>query len=103
MKQRVDQSPIEIARRGMDDQARWLVDHKQMLVLEHDGQRNVLRLVVRRRGFRNRDPELLVAFDLDCRVTDSRTFGLDRAAANQSLETLARKRRDSRGERTVEP
>ena len=44
VEQRVDQRPVAIAGGGMDDQAGGLVDDQQMLVLEDDRQRDVLRL-----------------------------------------------------------
>ena len=47
VEQGVDQGAVEIARRGMDDHARRLVDDEQMLVLEDDLERDVLRLVMR--------------------------------------------------------
>ena len=53
VQQRVDERPVEIARRGMDDEPGGLVDDEEMLVLEHDRERNVLRLVVRGRWLRN--------------------------------------------------
>ena len=54
----------------MDDEAGRLVDDQQMLVLEHDRQRDVLRLVVGGRGFRDRDAQRFVAPDLERRVAD---------------------------------
>jgi hypothetical protein len=50
MEQRIDQGAVEIARCRMDDQPGGLVDHDQMLVLEDDVERDILRLVVRRVG-----------------------------------------------------
>ena len=55
VKQRIDQRPVEIAGGRVDDEAGRLVDDQQMLVLEDDRQRDVLRLIVRRFGLRNRD------------------------------------------------
>ena len=44
MQQRVDQRPVEVARRRMDHQPGGLVDHDQVLVLEHDGEGYILCL-----------------------------------------------------------
>ena len=102
VEQRVDQRSVEIAGRRMNDQARRLVDDQQMLVLEDDLQRNVLRFVVRRRrlGDRNaqalRRPRTLVA--------GSRTglpAGFHGAASDQGLQPFAREGRDGGGERAV--
>ena len=43
MQQRVDQRAIGVARGGMDDKAGGFVDHDEMLVLEQDIERDVLR------------------------------------------------------------
>ena len=102
MEQRVDQRPVEIAGGRMDDQARRLVDDQQMLVLEHDRQRDVLRLVVRGRRLGNRDAQRFLAADLGRRVADRLAAGFDRAAADQRLQPLARQGRDGGGERAVE-
>ena len=64
VEQRVDQRAVEIARRRVDDQPGGLVDDQQMLVLEDDRQRDVLRLryapawarALRREGSRRRGP-----------------------------------------------
>ena len=102
MKQRIDQRPVEIACGRVHHEACGLVDDQQMLVFEHDRQRDVLRLVVRRRGFRNRKAQCLLAAHLRCRVADRLAFGFDGAAADQALQPLARQGRDGGGERTVE-
>ena len=93
VEQGVDQRPVEISCGRMDDQTRRLVDHQQMLVLEHDLQRNFLRLVVSRRRLRNCDAKLFVAADLGCRVAERLARGFDGAAADQRLQSLARDRR----------
>ena len=74
MQQRVDQSAVRIARRRMDDQPGGLVDDQQMLILEDNPQRDVLRFVVRGRGLRNGEQERLAAADLEGRVADRRRF-----------------------------
>ena len=103
VQQRVDQRPVEIARGRMDDQPGGLVDDQQMLVLEHDGQRDVLRFVVRRLRLGHRDAQAFVAADLGRRVAHRLAVRLDRAAADQRLQPLARQGRHGIGERTVEP
>ena len=55
VEQGVDQGAVEIARRRVDDHPGRLVDDQQMLVLEDDLERDVLRLVMRRRRRRDRD------------------------------------------------
>ena len=55
VEQGVDQRAVEIARRRMDDHPGRLVDDQQMLVLEHDFQRDILRLVMRGPRLRNGD------------------------------------------------
>src|SRR3546814_8132227 len=59
VEQRVDQRAVEITRGGMDDQPRGLVDHDQMLVLEHHVERDRLRLVMRGRRLGHVDRETL--------------------------------------------
>src|SRR6476661_6079637 len=73
-----------------------------MIVLEQDGQRNVLRLVVSRGRHRYRDLQLFVAFDLACGVADGSSSRFYRAASNQCFEALARKCWNGRSERAVE-
>ena len=48
--QAVDQRAAGVTCRWMDDHARRLVDHQQMLVLPGDPERSRLRLETRRRG-----------------------------------------------------
>src|SRR5207249_7635939 len=81
---------------------RRLVDDQQMLVLEHDLERDVLRLIVRWNGIGNCDMELLAAAHLGCRVADRLARCLDGAASDQRFQALARHCRNGIGERTVE-
>ena len=55
VEQGVDQSAVEIAGGGMDDHPGRLVDDEQMLVLEDDLERDILRLVMRGPRLRNGD------------------------------------------------
>ena len=104
VEQRVDQRPVEIAGGRMDDQAGGLVDDQQMLVLEHDRQRDVLRLVVRRLRLGNGDAKALRRRGPWSPGRGPRLpLGLDRAAADQRLQPFARQGRDGVGERAVEP
>src|SRR3546814_1941453 len=50
VEQRVDHRAVEIARGGMDDHPRGLVDDDQMLVLERDDKVHVLRDIMRGGG-----------------------------------------------------
>ena len=48
MQQRVDQRAVGVACSRVDDESGLLVDHDEMLILEHDFQRDVLRCVLGR-------------------------------------------------------
>ena len=103
VEQRVDQGPVAIARGRMDDQSGRLVDDQQMLVLEDDRQRDVLRLVVRRRRLRHGEEKRSSPRTL---VAGSRTalaVALRARRCGQRLQPLARQGRDGVGKRTVEP
>src|SRR5690349_13720761 len=102
VEQGIDQSAIRVARCRVDHQSRRLVDDQQMLVLEGDGQRNVLRLVVCGRWLGNGKAEALVAADLRSWVSQRLPGDFDGAASNQRLEPLARQGRNRCGKRTVE-
>ena len=88
VKQRINQRPVEIARGRVDDQSGGLVDDQQMLVFEHDRQRDVLRLVVRGLWAPERRGEIFVAADLGRRVANRLAFGLDGAAADQNSSAV---------------
>src|SRR6476659_9486987 len=81
VEQGVDQRTIEIASRWMDDKAGRLVDDEQMVVLEQDRQRDVLRLVVGGRRFRHRDTKRFIAFDLQSRVPKGSALSFHGAAS----------------------
>jgi hypothetical protein len=68
MQQGVDQGPVTIARRRMDDQACGLVDDQQMLLV-NNRQVDIL-LLMRRNRVRHRQGEPFVALDF---VAGSRT------------------------------
>ncbi len=102
VEQGIDQGPVAVARRRMDDQARGLVDDQQMLVLEDDPQGDVLRLVVRGLGLGHREEEELVPADFLRGIADRPALRFDGAAADQGLQPFARQRRQGRGQRAVE-
>ena len=104
VEQGIDQSAVEIARRGMDDHARRLVDDQQMIVLEDDLERDVLRLVMRRLrlGDGDLDRSPASAFTAGSR-TGAPCGPRTAAAADQRLQPLARQGRHGGGQRPVEP
>ena len=103
MEQGIDQGSVEIAGRRVDDEARGLVYDQQMIVLEDNLQRNILRFIMRRLGLRDGDPKAFVAFDLYRRIAKRRAFRFHGAAADQVLQPLARHGRDGIGERAIQP
>lgn len=93
VEQCVDQCPVKIARSGMDDQARRLVDNKQMLVLMDNIERNFLRRGMVRDWFRHLETETLIALHLD-RWIPHRTCGAPQGAlTDQLLDPFAGQRR----------
>ena len=82
MQQGVDERPVEIAGGGVHYQTGGLVDDEQVLILERDVQRNVLRFVVRRRRFRHCDAQGLFSANLCRRIADRLSLSLDGAGAN---------------------
>src|SRR5438309_11012471 len=101
MKQSIHQRPVEVARSGVNDHPGRLVDDKQMLILEYDFERDVLRFVMRLFWLRYGHAECLFALNFGSRVADWLPARFDRAAADQGLQPLARERRDRISERTV--
>ena len=89
VEQGIDQCPVEIACRRMDDQAGGFVHDQQMLILEDDRQRDVLRRVVRRFGFGNGQAEALATPDLGRGVADRASIRLERAAADQVFQSFS--------------
>ena len=90
VEQRVDQRPVEIARGGMDDQPGGLVDDDQMLVLERDDERDILRLVVRRRGSGTATANTLARRGLLGRIADQRRR--PSVTAPDAISTFSRSR-----------
>jgi acyl carrier protein phosphodiesterase len=73
-----------------------------MLVLEHDRQRDVLRLVMRGRRIRNRDAEAFAPVHLGGRVPDRLSLRCNGAASDQPFQPFARQCRHDCCERAVE-
>jgi len=103
VEQCVDQSAVEIAGSGVHDQSGLLVDHDQMLVLEHHLERNVLRLVVRRFRRRHCDAEQCARRRLARGIARQALRTRHLAGRNQRLEPFTRQRRDGFRERTIQP
>ena len=100
VEQGVDQRPVAIAGGRMDDQPGRLVDDQQMLVLEDDGERDVLRLVVRRLRLGDRQLERLVALDLGRRVANRLAVASGRrcgSAPSAARATASARPRPARG------
>ena len=55
VEQGVDQSAVGIARRGMHDHARFLVQNEQVVVFVKDVERDILWRGIERHRFRQRD------------------------------------------------
>ena len=90
--QRIDQRAVQIARRRMHDEARGLVQHDQVGILEQDGQGNVLRL--RRGGRRRRDVQAVERAGAHRfgRVLDQEAVAARLAGLDQCLDAGARER-----------
>ena len=104
VEQGIHESSVGIARCWMDNETGRLVDDQQMLVLEDDPQRDVLRLVVSRRWLRNRKQERFASTDLQRRVANGRgPEGFQGAATDQSLQPFPGQGWDGIGKRAVQP
>lgn len=103
VQQRVDQRAVEVPCGGMNDQPGRLVDDDQMLVFERDPERDILRLVMRRRGIGHGDGEGLARRRLARRLADELPVARDLAARDQHLQPLARQRGNSVRQRAIEP
>ena len=74
-----------LARRGVDVEAGRLVDDQEVIVLEGDHQRDVLRLVMRRFRIRDCEAERLAALHLQRGIADRLAVGFQRARPDQHL------------------
>ena len=90
VEQGVDQSAVEIARRGMDDHPGRLVDDEQMLVLEDDVERDVLRLVMRGLRLGDGDLDRLPATRLHRGIAHQRALRPEHRARSRSAPSAAR-------------
>ena len=99
--QGVYERAVRVSRRGVDNQARGLIDDDQMCVLEADIQSN--RLPDRRCIYiiRANYDEFLAASDSQRRVAQSCSFAGDIAVMDQPFEPGARQRREMAGKRPV--
>jgi len=99
--QGVYERAVRVSRRGVDNQARGLIDDDQMCVLEADIQSN--RLPDRRCIYiiRANYDEFLAASDSQRRVAQSCSFAGDIAVMDQPFEPGARQRRQLAGKRAI--
>ena len=96
--QGIDQGAARMARRRMDHQARRLVEHEQVLVLEHDVERARLRLRQRRPWLGQAQRVALTRFDparssvitASSRLTSPASIRSWRRARDSSGQRLAR-------------
>src|SRR5207245_6532619 len=86
----------------MDDDAGWLVEDEDVLVLEEDGQRRGLRDELLRGGRRDVHLDPLTAPEPRRGLAD-RAVDADAAGPDQRLEPRARELRQPVGEPAVEP
>src|SRR3546814_231487 len=87
----------------MDDQPRGLVDHDQMLVLEHHVERDRLRLVMRGRRLGHVDRETLARDRLARRIAHRDAIDPQHQPARyQRLDALARQVGQRLGQRPIE-
>ena len=73
----------------MNNQPGGLIDHDQMLVLERDRQRNILRLVVRRGGGGDRHRERVAARRLARRIAHGSARARHLPGGDQHLQSFA--------------
>jgi hypothetical protein len=78
-----------MARGGMHHQARWLVDHDEVLVLKQDIERDVFCLRLSRCRRRQGDSDKLPCFRLLAYVDDNSPLDSHKSLSNKALETGA--------------
>ena len=100
--QRVDQGAARVARRRMDHEAGGLVEHEQVLVLEHDVERARLRLRQRRPRLGQAHRVALTRFDPARSLGYHRIVAPDLACLDQVLEARARQLRPAARQKLVE-
>lgn len=102
MQQRIDQCTVEITRSGVHDQTRRLINNQQVLVLEHDGQGNILRFIVRRLRLRDRHSKRFLTPDLSCGVANRSSRSFHRARSDECLQPLAGERWNHSRQRSIQ-
>ena len=102
MEQGVDQRLVRIPGRGVHHHACRLVDHDQVIVLEHDIERNVLRFRMQRFGRGQGEREAVPRGNLGRTARDDVPADFDRPRSYQSLDPFSRQA-GSLGQRLVEP
>jgi hypothetical protein len=100
--QRIDQRAAGMPRGRMHDEPRRLVDHDQLVVLEHDLERDVLARGLRLLGLRHVHHDRVARVDPLARIADRAAADRDLAVEDQRLETGARQLGMS-GEHAVQP
>jgi desampylase len=103
MQEGVDQCAVEIPCRRVNDQPGGLVDDKEMLVLEDDFERNVLRNIMRRNGVGDVDVEMGSSADFYGRIADRPAFSPHMPGGNQRFYSFPGQRRDTVRQCAVEP
>ena len=98
----VDQRAVLMAAGGVDDEAGGLVDDDQMLVLEDDGERDVLADRRGRLGLGHDEAEALADGDLAAGIGDHDPVDADAAFLDHLLEAGARDLAAEQSERLVE-
>ena len=101
MQQGIDQRAVGISRCRMDDHAGALVEDDQIVILEEDFQREVLRGVVERDGFGDDDGDAVAEFHGVARLGGA-AVELDVLLADERLDARAGKVRKAGGEEGVD-
>ena len=90
VQERVDERAGIVAGARVDDEARGLVDHDQLGVLMHDGERNVLRLRAGGDGGRHLDHDRLAGLHLLRGARHHLAVDADLPGINERFQTAAR-------------
>ena len=100
VEQRVDQRAVRISRCGMHDHARRFVEHDEVIVLEKNFQRDVLRRVVQRHGLGQGDGDEVAGFH---RIPGFRGLAVDddELVADERLDARAREVRQTGGKERI--
>ncbi len=101
--QRVDQCSRGVACRGMHHQAPGLVDQDDIVVLEHDIERDVLALRLGGGGLRHVDYDRIALGDMISGVADDGVLDGHGTGEDQRLQPGSRKLRSALREHAVKP